>query len=85
MRNQAAASRRGATRTKATDENAFPSQAMRNKTSMSHLGPAQKTTQPVKKPVAVKVGAKRTALGGVVNNGQQEDMDEKKRKFCCYL
>lgn len=81
MHTQAAASRRGASRTRATDENAIPSQPMRSKTSMSQLGPAQKVSQPAKKPVAVKVGAKRTALGGVVTNGQKEDLEDKKREF----
>ena len=82
---QAAANRRGATRVRANDENALPSQALRNKASLSALGPAQKSVmavQPVKKAGGVsgtKVGAKRTALGGVVGNGVKEEefKDEK--------
>jgi hypothetical protein len=52
---------------------------MRTKTSMSHLGLAQTVAVPTKKPAAVKAGAKRTALGGVVANGQQEAMQDGKK------
>jgi G2/mitotic-specific cyclin 1/2 len=57
---------------------------LRNKSSISSFGPAQKvnanTTAPAKKPTAtVKAGAKRTALGGVVANGQKDElMDDAK-------
>ncbi len=48
---------------------------------MSHLGPAQKVVvpQPMKKAVAAKAGAKRTALGGVVANGAKEDFEDMKK------
>jgi hypothetical protein len=78
------------------DENAVPTQAVaRTKSAATSLGPPQKAAQassgPVKKPAAAvgKVsGAKRTALGGVVNNANQnikeEILDEKKPgKFDC--
>ena len=78
---QAGNTRRPASRTRTNDENALPTQAMRAKTSMSHLGPAQKVVGPAKKIVAVKAGAKRTALGGVVGNSQKEDMEDT-RKSC---
>ncbi|WVF72679.1 hypothetical protein IAT40_007497 [Kwoniella sp. CBS 6097] len=74
--------RRTTSRTR-NDENAAPTQAaMRTKTSLSHLGPAQKVNAAststsvaagAKKPVAVKAGAKRTALGGVVTNIVKEE------------
>ncbi|KAK1927007.1 putative cyclin-dependent protein kinase regulator [Papiliotrema laurentii] len=57
-----------------TDENSIPTQqTVRTKSSLSNLGPAQRSTVvPTKKPVTastnVKAGAKRTALGGVVTN-----------------
>lgn len=77
--------RRAAARPR-TDENAVPTQSatLRNKSSISSFGPAQKvnanTTAPAKKPTAtVKAGAKRTALGGVVANGQKDElMDDAK-------
>lgn len=80
---------RRATR-RGNDENAVPAQAVaRTKSAATSLGPPQKAAQPsagpVKKPAAAvgKVsGAKRTALGGVVNNANQnikeEILDEKK-------
>jgi len=72
--------RRATSRTRTNDENAIPSQPMWTKSSMSHLGPAQKTVAPVKKQtVAVKAGAKRTALGGVVANGQKEEFEDVKK------
>ena len=84
---QAQPTRRAASRQKGNDENAHPvqSQGLRNKPSLSHLGPASKVVgtssgAPVagsKKPVAVKAGAKRTALGGVVGNGIKEEVEEK--------
>ena len=48
---------------------------------MSHLGPAQKVGAPTKQPVIAnaKAGAKRTALGGVVANGQQEELEDAKK------
>jgi hypothetical protein len=74
------------------DENAVPTQAARTKSAATSLGPPQKVAQPsagaVKKPAAsgVKVsGAKRTALGGVVNNVNsniKEELDEKKPGRC---
>ncbi|WVQ81973.1 hypothetical protein IAT38_004100 [Cryptococcus sp. DSM 104549] len=76
--------RRAASRTR-NDENAAPQPTVRNKPSLSHLGPAQKVAAAGvtagaggKKPVAVKAGAKRTALGGVVVN-EQRDVDEGKK------
>ncbi|WWC71676.1 uncharacterized protein I206_105634 [Kwoniella pini CBS 10737] len=88
MASRAANTRRAASRTR-NDENAAPTQAgLRTKTSLSHLGPAQKvsvastsgTTGAVKKPVAVKAGAKRTALGGVVTNiVKEENVDDAKK------
>lgn len=75
--------RRAATRSR-NDENAAPQQSVRTKPSISHLGPASKTAAvnvsvaAGKKPVAVKVGAKRTALGGVVVNGKEETEAGKK-------
>jgi hypothetical protein len=77
---RAAASRRN-------DENAQPApttQALRNKSSMSNLGPAAKAAAPAaaagKKAVPVKAGAKRTALGGVVGNGIKEDVEADTKK-----
>ncbi|WWC90823.1 uncharacterized protein L201_005760 [Kwoniella dendrophila CBS 6074] len=88
MASRAANTRRAVTRTR-NDENAAPTQAgLKPKTSLSHLGPAQKvsatstssTTGAVKKPVAVKAGAKRTALGGVVTNViKEEQVDDAKK------
>lgn len=69
--------RRAATRSR-NDENAAPQPSVRTKPSISHLGPASKaavinaSVAADKKPVAVKTGAKRTALGGVVVNGKEE-------------
>nr|ODN98834.1 cyclin [Cryptococcus depauperatus CBS 7855] len=76
------ANRRVATRTR-NDENAAPQPSMRNKPSLTHLGPAQKmasssTAIAGKKPTAVKAGAKRTALGGVVMNSN-ENVDETRK------
>ncbi|ODN78951.1 hypothetical protein L202_04466 [Cryptococcus amylolentus CBS 6039] len=78
------ATRRPATRSR-NDENAAPQPSIRNKPSLSHLGPAQKTAVSNasaavagKKPVAAKVGAKRTALGGVVVNAKEDGVDGKK-------
>ncbi|WWD18971.1 hypothetical protein CI109_103428 [Kwoniella shandongensis] len=87
MASRAANTRRAASRTR-NDENAAPTQAaMRTKTSMSHLGPAQKVAVAsssvagaAKKPVAVKAGAKRTALGGVVTNVVKEEMVDDGKK-----
>ncbi|WVQ68207.1 uncharacterized protein L199_006414 [Kwoniella botswanensis] len=88
MASRAANTRRTASRTR-NDENAAPTQAgLRTKTSLSHLGPAQKvsvastsgTAGAVKKPVAVKAGAKRTALGGVVTNVVKEEQYEDEKK-----
>ncbi|KAK8854880.1 hypothetical protein IAR55_003619 [Kwoniella newhampshirensis] len=89
MASRAANTRRAASRPR-NDENAAPSQAtMRSKTSMSHLGPAQKVAVASssvvlgaggKKPVAVKAGAKRTALGGVVTNVVREEMNDDAKK-----
>jgi len=69
------------------DENAVPAQAVaRTKSAATSLGPPQKVAQPsagvTKKPAAPggKVsGAKRTALGGVVNNSSnvKEEQEEK--------
>ncbi|OCF40839.1 cyclin [Kwoniella heveanensis CBS 569] len=79
--------RRTTSRTR-NDENAAPTQ-VRTKTSMSHLGPAQKVNVAststsaaagAKKPVAVKAGAKRTALGGVVTNIVKEEVQEDDKK-----
>ncbi|WWC63182.1 uncharacterized protein I303_105782 [Kwoniella dejecticola CBS 10117] len=88
MASRAANPRRAASRTR-NDENAAPTQAgLRTKTSLSHLGPAQKVSVAstssnagaVKKPVAVKAGAKRTALGGVVTNiVKEEPIDDAKK------
>ena len=80
MRYQALATRRQTTRR--TDENAVSGQSAAVKgvkSTMAHLPPAQKAlaTGGLKKPVAVKAGAKRTALGGVVANGIKEDVEEK--------
>jgi G2/mitotic-specific cyclin 1/2 len=81
MRYQAPATRRQNTRR--TDENAVAghSAAVKGvKATMAHLPPAQKALAAaagIKKPVAVKAGAKRTALGGVVTNGIKEDAMEK--------
>lgn len=81
MTSRAGNTRRPASRTRTNDENALPTQAMRTKTSMSHLGPAQKVVGPAKKIVAVKAGAKRTALGGVVGNSQKEDMEDTRKSL----
>lgn len=68
-----------------TDENQVPSQTtLRQKSSLSNLGPAQRNVSvPVKKPTTtvstVKAGAKRTALGGVVSNAQKEEETEGKK------
>lgn len=71
------------------DENAVPAQTARTKSAATSLGPPQKVVQPsagvVKKPAAPggKVsGAKRTALGGVVNNANnvKEEVEEKPGK-----
>ncbi|WRT68281.1 uncharacterized protein IL334_005257 [Kwoniella shivajii] len=88
MASRAANTRRAASRPR-NDENAAPTQAgLRTKTSLSHLGPAQKiavastsgTAGAIKKPVAVKAGAKRTALGGVVTNVvKEEPLDDAKK------
>ena len=69
------------------DENAVPAQAVaRTKSAATSLGPPQKVVQPstgvTKKPAAPggKVsGAKRTALGGVVNNSSnvKEELEDK--------
>lgn len=85
---QAPTTRRAATRQRGNDENALPSQSqgLRNKPSLSHLGPPAKAagasapTVPSKKPTAVKAGAKRTALGGVVGNGIKEEVEEDSKK-----
>ena len=78
---RAAASRRN-------DENALPAQTtqatggLRNKASLSNLGPAAKAAAPAaggKKAAPVKAGAKRTALGGVVGNGIKEEVEEEKK------
>jgi hypothetical protein len=82
--NQATNTRRVTRR--GNDENAVPAQAVaRTKSAATSLGPPQKVAQPtagaVKKPVVagVKVnGAKRTALGGVVNNVKEEVVEDKK-------
>ncbi|ODN92804.1 cyclin [Cryptococcus wingfieldii CBS 7118] len=78
------ATRRPATRSR-NDENAAPQPSIRNKPSLSHLGPAQKTAvsgasaaAAGKKPVAAKVGAKRTALGGVAVNAKEDGVEGKK-------
>lgn len=69
MRYQAPTTRR--TTTKRTDENAVA--AVKGvKATMAHLPPAQKASAAgLKKPVPVKAGAKRTALGSVVPNGPE--------------
>lgn len=68
------------------DENAVPAQVVaRTKSAATSLGPPQKVAQPtagaVKKaaPGGKVSGAKRTALGGVVNNttNVKEELDEK--------
>ncbi|OWZ42086.1 cyclin [Cryptococcus neoformans c45] len=75
--------RRAATRSR-NDENAAPQPSVRTKPSISHLGPASKaavvnaSVAAGKKPVAVKAGAKRTALGGVVVNGKEDTEAAKK-------
>ena len=77
MRYQAPTTRRQTTRR--TDENAVSghSAAVKGvKATMAHLPPGQKalaSATGIKKPVAVKAGAKRTALGGVVANGIKEE------------
>jgi hypothetical protein len=92
MHRQTANPRRATSRSR-NDENALPitsnAGVMRSKTSMSHLGPAQRAAGVpagagvvgAKKgaAVTVKAGAKRTALGGVVGNGVkgEEVMDNK--------
>lgn len=72
------------------DENAQPTraaQSVRNKPSLSNLGPAAKAAGAASAPAAagkkaapVKAGAKRTALGGVVGNGIKEDVEEDTKK-----
>ena len=50
---------------------------------MSHLGPFKGNIAqiPAKKAVTgIKAGAKRTALGGVVSNSQQESIEEEGKK-----
>lgn len=75
--------RRAATRSR-NDENAAPQPSVRTKPSISHLGPASKaavvnaSVVAGKKPVAVKAGAKRTALGGAVVNGKEDTEAAKK-------
>jgi G2/mitotic-specific cyclin 1/2 len=92
MHRQTANPRRATSRSR-NDENALPiasnAGVMRSKTSMSHLGPAQRAAGipagagvvGAKKgtTAAVKAGAKRTALGGVVGNRVKEEevMDRK--------
>lgn len=76
MASRAPATRRQTTRR--TDENAVAghSAAVKGvKSTMAHLPPAQKALVSAagsKKPLPVKAGAKRTALGGVVQNGKEE-------------
>lgn len=83
---QAANSRRAPSRSR-TDENAIPTgttNGLRQKPSLSSLGPAQKVAQPQGKkavPAGTKAGAKR-AFGGVVtaNGGlKEESMDDVKK------
>ncbi|WVR07423.1 hypothetical protein IAU60_004464 [Kwoniella sp. DSM 27419] len=86
MASRPANTRRTTTTRSRNDENAAPTQ-VRAKTSMSHLGPAQKvavasssSVNAAKKPVAVKAGAKRTALGGVVTNIVKEEPQQDDKK-----
>ena len=77
--------RRNVARTR-NDENAIPAQAVRQKASFSQLSGNVKAAgsapapAPAKKAVATKVGAKRTALGGVVANGQKDQVMEESSK-----